>query len=149
MTIQIPKEWKSIKRKHRYADPFKDRLWSAVCAFVIARDTKLHGGKCIACGQKKTLQGGHYAPASNCGLDLCFDETNIHGECEYDNAFNSGHLIDYRKGLIARYGTEYVEQVEERYNDSRYKGKITKISTVEYINKALDFVKRTKELEQN
>lgn len=138
--------WKSIKRKYRYTDVYKDKLWSAVCAYAIARDTKLYGGKCIACGQKKTLQGGHYAPASNCGLDLCFDETNINGECEYDNAFNGGHLIGYRAGLVARYGLPYVEKLEERYNDSRYKGKTTKITKVEYINKAIDFVERMKEL---
>lgn len=138
------KIWKSIKRKYRYTDIYKDKLWSAVSLFVVARDTKKYKGVCIACGQKKPLQAGHYAPASNCGLGLCFDEDNIHGECEYDNGFNSGHLIGYGNGLVARYGLHYKEKLEERYNDSRYKGKTTKITKLEYINKAIDFVKRTK-----
>lgn len=145
MREELPKEWKSIKRKNRYTDIYKDKLWSALSLFVVARDTKLYGGRCIVCGQKKTLQAGHYAPASNCGLDLCFDETNVHGECEYDNGFNAGHLIGYKTGLITRYGVPYAEKLEERYNDSRYKGKTTKITKMEYINRAVDLVKRTKE----
>lgn len=139
--------WKSIKRKYRYKDIYKDKLWSAVSLFVVARDTKLYKGKCIACGQVKKLQAGHYAPASNCGLRLAFDEDNIHGECEYDNGFNEGHLIGYKIGLIRRYGAHYATKLEERYNDARYKGKVFKMAKLEYINKAVDFVKRTKELE--
>ncbi len=145
MKTELPKEWKSIKRKYRYTDIYKDKLWSAVSLYCVARDAKLHGGLCIVCGQKKTLQAGHYCPASNCGLDLCFDENNIHGECEFDNAFNSGHLIGYRAGLLTRYDALYVEKLEERYNDSRYKGKTTKITKLEYINRAVDFARRTKE----
>ncbi len=144
MKIVIPPEIKSLKRKYRYTDYFKDKLWSAVSLYVVARDTKLHKGICIACGQKKTLQAGHFAPASNCGLDLCFDDKNIHGECEYDNGFNEGHLIGYRNGLLQRYGQEYVDNLENRYNDSRYKGKTTKISTLEYIQRTLYYLEETK-----
>jgi len=138
--------WKSIKRKYRYTDIYKDKLWSAVSLFVVARDTKLFGGKCIACGQVKKLQAGHFAPACNCGLGLAFDEDNIHGECEYDNGFNEGHLIGYKTGLIQRYGLHYATKLEERYNDARYKGMTFKMTKLEYINKAVEFVKRTKKL---
>jgi hypothetical protein len=145
MKLEINPIWKSIKRKYRYTDIYKDKLWSAVSLFVVARDTKLHGGRCIACGQICKLQAGHFAPASNCGLGLLFDEDNIHGECEYDNAFNSGHLIGYKTGLIHRYGEPYATKLEERYNDARYKGKTFKITKLEYINKAVEFVKRAEE----
>jgi hypothetical protein len=138
--------WKSIKRKYRYTDIYKDKLWSAVSMFCVARDMKLHKGICIACGKKKVLQAGHYAPMSNCGLDLAFDEKNIHGECEYDNGFNGGHLIGYRMGLVARYGELYATELDNRYNDSRYKGKTTKISKLEYINRAINFMERLEEL---
>lgn len=146
VALEVQKIWKSIKRKYRYTDIYKDKLWSAVSLFVVARDTKLYGGKCIACGQVKKLQAGHYAPMANCGLELAFDEDNIHGECEYDNGFNAGHLIKYRMGLVDRYGELYATKLEERYNDARYKGKTFKITKLEYINKAVDFVKRTEKL---
>lgn len=147
MKIKIPKEIKSLKRKYRYKDYFKDKLWSAISLFVVARDTKKYKGICITCGMKKTLQAGHFAPASNCGFALLFDEDNIHGECEYDNGFNSGHLIGYRQGLLKRYGKDFVEKLEERYNNSRYKGIITKeYSKQEYINKILEILEKTKKL---
>lgn len=145
--IEIPKEIKSLKRKNRYKDYLKDKLWTAVSVYVVKRDTKKYGGRCITCGQVKTLQAGHYAPASNCGFALLFDETNISGECEYDNGFNGGHLIGYRKGLINRYGEKFVDVLEERYNDSRYKAIITKeYSKQQYIDKILYFIRLTEEL---
>jgi len=62
----------------------------------------------------------------NCGFALLFDELNVNGECAYDNAFNKGHLIQYKTNLIKRYGAKRVADLEERYNDSRYEGKTTK-----------------------
>lgn len=149
MKIEIPPEWKSIKRKYRYTDIYKDKLWSAVSIYCVERDTQKFGGLCIVCGKKVTLQAGHYAPASNCGLGLVFDENNIHGECEYDNGFNEGHLINYKKGLIKRYGKKFVEGIERRYDDSRYKGVTYKITNLEYINLAVSFYKRAQELKKS
>jgi hypothetical protein len=147
MKIEIPKEVKSLKRKYRYKEYFKDKLWSAVSSYVVKRDEKKYGGRCIVCKMKLKLQAGHFAPASNCGFDLLFDENNIHGECEYDNGFNAGHLIGYKTGLIERYGEDFVNTLEKRYNDSRYKG-ITKkeYTKLEYIEKCLYFIRLEKEL---
>jgi len=38
-------------------------------------------------------------------IAFLFDERNVNGECQYDNAFNQNHLLLYRRGLDARYGT--------------------------------------------
>lgn len=147
MKIEIPPEIKNLKRKYRYTEYFKDKMWSAISLYVVARDEKKYGGICIACGLKKKLQAGHYAPAMNCGFALLFDEDNIHGECEYDNGFNEGHLIGYKNGLEKRYGKEFVDRLEERYNDSRYKGLVTKeYSKLEYISKILEVLKKYSEL---
>lgn len=147
MKLEIPPEIKSLKRKYRYTEYFKDKMWSAISLYVVARDEKKFGGICIACGMKKKLQAGHYAPAMNCGFALLFDENNIHGECEYDNGFNEGHLIGYKNGLEKRYGKKFVADLEERYNDSRYKGKVTKEYTKqEYINKILEILEEYRTL---
>jgi hypothetical protein len=106
----------------------KGKFWKVFAQYIRRRDY-LKYGKCIVCNQPKTyeeLQAGHYAPAGNCGFALLFDENNVHGECAYDNAFNSGHLIGYRRSLETRYGRAFVNRLEEKYNDSRYKGKTTK-----------------------
>lgn len=141
--LQIPKEIKELKRKYRYKEYFKDKMWSAISLYVVKRDEKKHGSICISCGMKKTLQAGHFAPAMNCGFSLLFDEDNIHGECEYDNGFNEGHLIGYKTGLEKRYGKDFVDKLEERYNNARYKGKIMKEYTKkEYIEKIQEVLKK-------
>lgn len=104
----------------------KGKFWHIFAEYIVARDIKRFGGCCIACGKVRKLQGGHYAPASNCGFGLLFSETNVHGECAGCNAFDSGHLIPYRCNLIARYGEGFVKELEDSYNAARYKGKTTK-----------------------
>lgn len=147
MKIEIPPEIKSLKRKYRYKEYFKDKMWSAISLYVVARDMKKYGGKCIACGMIKPLQAGHFAPAMNCGFALLFDEDNIHGECEYDNGFNEGHLIGYKTGLEKRYGKDFVDKLEQRYNDSRYKGiSMKEYTKLEYISKIKEILDKTASL---
>jgi hypothetical protein len=69
---------------------------------------------------------GHFIAAGNGGFSLLFDETNVNGECQYDNAFNGNHLLLYRRGLDARYGAGTADALEERYRDVHFKGKTTK-----------------------
>ena len=57
---------------------------------------------------------------------LLFDERNVNGECQYDNAFNDDHLRLYRRGLDGRYGPGTAHALEDRYRDSHFKGKVTK-----------------------
>ena len=120
----------------------KGKFWKVFSDFIRLRDSKRYG-TCITCGQPKTyseLQAGHFAPTGNCGFALLFDEKNVHGECAYDNAFNKGHLIQYKTNLIRRYGQNYVDEVEQSYNDSRYKGKTTKEwSKKEYEDKITEY----------
>ncbi len=134
----------------RYKGP-KGRLWKVFAEFIRLRDSINHG-TCITCGQRKTyeeLQAGHFAPAGNCGFALLFDERNVHGECSYDNAFNSGHLIHYKTNLARRYGESFVSQLEERYNDSRYRGKTTKEwSKKEYEAKIIEYKEKIKVLKE-
>ena len=114
--------------RYRYKG-VKGKFWKIFSEYIRLRDLK-KWGCCITCGKKVTdtsqLQAGHFAPAGNCGFALLFSEDNVHGECAYDNAFNAGHLIQYKTNLERRYGNKFVKILEERYNDSRYKGKTTK-----------------------
>lgn len=127
----------------------KGKLWKVFSEFIRKRDHQKYGS-CITCGKSKAyeeLQAGHYAPAGNCGFALLFDERNVHGECNYDNAFNAGHLIQYRTNLERRYGRDFVQDIEERYNDSRYRGKTTKEwDKKTYETKILYYKEKIKEL---
>lgn len=102
----------------RYKQPYqKGVLWFFVSLFVRQRDVK-KWGTCISCGKPitvETSQAGHFCPASSCGRDLLFDLKNLAAECPRCNAWDEGHLIGYRKGLVERYGEAYVQDLEDRY----------------------------------
>lgn len=68
---------------------------------------------CIACGKHcEHYDAGHYVPAGKSSY-LRFNEWNVSKECKKCNAFDSFHLVGYRKNLIERIGIENVEWLEE------------------------------------
>lgn len=83
---------------------------AAVNAFVRARDD---GMPCISCGRHHDGQwhAGHYL-SRGAHPELALDERNIHRQCQPCNTHLSGNQLEYRKGLISRYGQEYVDWLE-------------------------------------
>lgn len=78
---------------------------------------------CVSCGttKAKDWHGSHFYSA-NLYSGLIFDERNVHKSCDYCNVFLHGNLLEYRKGLIERYGLNYVESLEtESVNKRVYK----------------------------
>jgi len=75
---------------------------------------------CISCGTLKTLQwdAGHFHSAEQFS-GLIFDEMNVNGQCVYCNRNLYGNLLEYRKGMIKKYGELAVEGLEELANESR------------------------------
>jgi hypothetical protein len=90
------------------------------------------GKGCISCGAPIS-DGGHYYPAGQYS-GLIFDEMNVHGQCRQCNHFRSGNLIEYRIGLIMRYGNEYVNELESKAKNGRDR-KYTREELTEIINK--------------
>lgn len=77
--------------------------------WVRLRDSELG---CISCGTEKGKWHGSHFFSANLYSGLIFDERNVHKSCDYCNVFLHGNLLEYRKGLINRYGFEYVNQLE-------------------------------------
>lgn len=102
----------------RYKNPYqKGVLWFFTSLHVRQRDVE-KWGTCISCDRPITVETadcGHFAPASSCGRDLLFDLKNLSAECSRCNAWDEGHLIGYRKGLVKRYGEAFVKDLEDRY----------------------------------
>ena len=75
---------------------------------------------CISCGTTKadTYDGGHYFKAELFS-GLIFDERNCHKQCRKCNRFLNGNELQYRSGLISRYGIEFVDQLESESNEKR------------------------------
>lgn len=65
---------------------------------------------CISCGAPIT-EAGHYFSAGH-HTALRFNEMNVNGQCTRCNCFLSGNLINYRKGLVKKYGETKVLMLE-------------------------------------
>lgn len=90
---------------------------------------------CISCGKTSSTQwdGSHYYKAE-IWSGLIFDETNVHKSCSYCNKELHGNLVEYRKGLIKRYGVKYVEDLES-VSDAKRQHKYTRVELMEIIDK--------------
>jgi hypothetical protein len=65
---------------------------------------------CISCGAEIT-EAGHYRSQGHYG-SLRFNEINCNGQCSRCNRWLHGNLIEYRKGLISRYGEQKIVLLE-------------------------------------
>ena len=65
---------------------------------------------CISCGAEID-HAGHYLSAGHHG-HLRFNEMNVNGQCLRCNNFLHGNLINYRIGLVKRYGEQKVQYLE-------------------------------------
>lgn len=72
-------------------------------AWVRARDKDK---RCVSCGAE-VQQAGHYLSQGH-HSKVRFNEVNTNGQCIRCNCFLHGNLIEYRKGLIKRYGEQKV-----------------------------------------
>ena len=109
------KEWK-VKRKGmverlKTLSDYEKEAKEVFQLFIRMRDKDL---PCIACGTHRSQiwDAGHYFPAGQYS-GLIFEESNVHKSCRACNCFHHGNLINYRFGLVNRYGLRYVEKLEE------------------------------------
>lgn len=86
--------------------------------FIRARDAGL---PCISCGRhhKGQMHAGHYRTIK-AAPELRFDEFNVNGQCAPCNNHLSGNIVEYRRGLIAKYGQDEVERIEGPHEARRY-----------------------------
>lgn len=90
----------------------------AQTAFNLFIRTRDAAQPCICCGKPFELQkpggsvdAGHYRSRGS-APHLRFDERNVHAQRKDCNRFDSGNVVGYRLGLIARIGLEAVEALE-------------------------------------
>ncbi len=110
------KEWKKVKKvwkdKLKTLGQHEQEARKVFQKFIRLRDNDL---ACISCGSvhSKQWDASHYYEAGVYSA-LIFDETNVHKACVTCNRWHSGNLLNYRNGLIERFGIGYVELLEEK-----------------------------------
>jgi hypothetical protein len=100
-----------LRQKLKTLSEYEAEAKKAFQKWVRLRD---EGLPCISCNNPnpKYKAGGHYYPAGIYS-GLMFDERNCHLQCNtYCNKMLSGNPIEYRKGLIKRFGLEFVNQLD-------------------------------------
>ena len=105
------KEKKSLKTALKTLSELEAEAKKSFQKYIRLRDKDL---PCISCGNVNTTDwaGGHYFSAGMYS-GLIFDERNCHKQCNtYCNCQLSGNLLEYRKGLINRFGFQFVNQLE-------------------------------------
>lgn len=68
---------------------------------------------CISCGIKnnKLWDGGHYFKAELFS-GLIFDTRNVNKQCRKCNRYLGGNEIQYRLGMVSRFGLDFVDKLE-------------------------------------
>lgn len=99
------------------ADYLKD-CQQAFNAWIRERD---HGLPCISCGRLHQGQwhAGHYRTVG-AHPELRFEPANCHRQCAPCNNHLSGNIVEYRKGLLARIGAEFVDWLEGQHAPRHY-----------------------------
>lgn len=107
--VKAPKKRTAItKRTQLLSLPaLLERAQRAVNEFVRERD-KNDG--CISC-KGPVEHAGHYFSQGNHSR-VRFDEININGQCARCNTHLHGNLIEYRRGLVRKYGEAAVLVLE-------------------------------------
>lgn len=98
---------KLIRVKEDSIPKLTDKAVKVFNGFIRRRDANKG---CISCG-KEVDHAGHYLSVGLHG-HLRFNEINCNGQCLRCNNFLHGNLINYRQGLVKRYGENKVLMLE-------------------------------------
>jgi len=141
---QYKKEWNDkkavLKNNLKTLGQYEAEAKKVFQKWVRMRDALL---PCISCNSydKDQYDGGHYFKAELFS-GLIFDERNCHKQCRKCNRYDGGNEIQYRIGLVNRYGKEFVEQLEADSVDKR----VYKYTKNELIAKRLQYELKIKEI---
>ena len=97
---------------------------------------------CISCGNLNSpvWDAGHYLKAE-VFTGLIFDEMNVNKQCRKCNTYLGGNEVEYRKGMVKKYGLEAVRYLEESANKlrrHRYSREELKSIKKEYLKRLRD-----------
>lgn len=137
-------EKKKLIEKTKTLSKYESEAKKSFQKWIRLRDGDL---PCISCNEngKDIWDGGHFFKAEIFS-GLIFDIRNCHKQCRKCNRFLGGNEIQYRMGLVNRFGKELVEQLEIE-SDSKRVYKYSKQELIDIKNK-YDFKIKNKDYEK-
>ena len=132
-----------LKESVKTASEWRVEAQTAFNAYVRYRDRDLPCISCDATGNHDGLGGywdaGHYR-SRGAAKHLSFHLHNCHKQCHKCNRYLSGNVVEYRKRLIMRIGSERVDKLEN--NNDTVKHDITYLRRIKQIFKNKLRIKR-------
>jgi len=118
LKVEITRARKAAKEKLKTRSDWLKEVQAVVNAVARERDKDQ---PCISCGRHHQGQyhAGHYLSVG-AHPEKRFDLDNIHKQCQPCNTHLSGNQLEYRKGLAARYGQDYVSAIETPMPTRKY-----------------------------
>jgi Bacteriophage Lambda NinG protein len=115
---QERKEIREAKIKAKCRADWMREAQQAFNKFIRLRDDS---EPCISCGRfhQGQYHAGHLR-STKAAPELRFSEHNVHKQCSACNTHLSGNILEYRLGLIARYGQSYVDELEGYHAPRKY-----------------------------
>lgn len=107
---EVKKRVKEMKSNITRLSVYEDIAKKIFQSWIRKRDEK---EGCISCPNLMASQwdGSHYFKAEIYS-GVIFNEMNVNKSCSYCNNQLAGNLIEYRKGLVKKYGEEKVNELE-------------------------------------
>lgn len=129
----------NLKAKLKTIGEYKADARKSFQKWIRLRDSDKN---CISCNSSTadTFDGGHFYKAEVYS-GLIFNENNCHKQCRKCNRFMNGNELNFRKGLIARYGIDYVTNLDNICDINR----VYKYTKEELIAKKLQYDIKIKE----
>lgn len=139
---QAKQSWNKEKKERKEANMTHSEwlkiLQSVFNTFIRERDK---GNSCISCSNETPSDAGHYK-SRGANPELAFNEFNTNLQCRKCNGYWGGNIIEYRKGLINKYGIETVEWLEGPHEAN-------KLSIPEIKEKIFEYKEKIKQLQNN
>lgn len=117
LKAEMLKQAKKRKAKYyRESKTLQDHIQDTQQVFNRYIRERDKGHKCISCQKPpKKKNAGHYHNANNHWF-VRFNEDNCHLQCEACNNSLSGNLINYRKHLLTKIGSERLSELDSIAN---------------------------------
>jgi hypothetical protein len=135
---EIEKRVKVMRKESRSISELKNIARQVFQQWIRLRDSK---EGCISCPRTEAKWDGGHMFKAEVYTGLIFEPMNCNKQCSYCNQYLSGNLIDYRKGLIKKYGEAAVEALEARADSSR----VYKFTQQELIDITNEYKQKIKE----
>lgn len=135
--VKISPTKRVSKPKKQSVSQLKKKLWTIFSLYIRTRD-KFTCFTCGRVGESSGIHAGHFVPKSVGGIDLYFDEDNVHAQCYNCNINLGGNQYEYSKRL----GLEKAEELYKR------KGIYTKWTTETYLEKIQEYKSKYERLIQ-